>query len=93
MKVVPKTIRVLIGYASRFGSTQDIANRIADAVRKDGSEVDVRSVEEIADPHLHVHARRPGSTTAPLSGEPVPIRLGGRYLVRNDRVYSHPHGS
>jgi len=21
-----------------------------------------------------------------LSGEPVPIRLGGRYLVRNDRV-------
>ena len=45
------------------------------------------------EPHLHIHAQRPGSTTAPLSGEPVPIRLGGRYLVRNDRVYSHPHGS
>jgi hypothetical protein len=35
---------------------------------------------------LHVHAQRPGSPIAPLSGEPVPIRLGGRYLVRNDRV-------
>jgi hypothetical protein len=38
------------------------------------------------EPHLHVHAQRPGSVIAPLSGEPVPIRLGGRYLVRNDRV-------
>jgi murein DD-endopeptidase MepM/ murein hydrolase activator NlpD len=33
------------------------------------------------EPHLHVHAQRPGSTSTPLSGEPVPIRLGGRYLV------------
>jgi menaquinone-dependent protoporphyrinogen oxidase len=48
MNVVAKTNRVLIGYASRFGSTRDIANRIADAVRKDGSEVEVRSVEEIS---------------------------------------------
>ena len=39
------------------------------------------------EPHLHVHAQRPGSAIAPLSGEPVPIRLGGRYLVRNDRVH------
>ena len=30
--VVAKAMRVLIGYASRFGSTRDIANRIADAV-------------------------------------------------------------
>ena len=45
------------------------------------------------EPHLHVHAQRPGSTIAPLSGEPVPIRLGGRYLVRNDRVRAHREGS
>jgi len=38
------------------------------------------------EPHLHVHAQRPGSPEAPLGGEPVPIRLDGRYLVRNDRV-------
>jgi hypothetical protein len=45
------------------------------------------------EPHLHVHAQRPGSTIAPLSGEPMPIRLGGRYLVRNDRVNAHREGS
>ena len=45
------------------------------------------------EPHLHVHAQRPGSTIAPLSGEPVPIRLGGRYLVRNDRVRAGREGS
>ena len=44
------------------------------------------------EPHLHVHAQRPGSTSAPLSGEPVPIRLGGRYLVRNDRVRADRDG-
>jgi hypothetical protein len=45
------------------------------------------------EPHLHVHAQRHGSTIAPLSGEPVPIRLGGRYLVRNDRVRADREGS
>ena len=45
------------------------------------------------EPHLHVHAQRPGSTIAPLSGEPVPIRLGGRYVVRNDRVRADREGS
>lgn len=36
-------------------------------------------------PHLHIHAQRPGTTIAPFSGEPVPMRIGGRYLVRGDR--------
>jgi menaquinone-dependent protoporphyrinogen oxidase len=44
-----KTTRVLVGYASRFGSTRDIANRIAGAVRTNGSDVDLRSVDEISD--------------------------------------------
>ena len=43
-----KTMRVLIGYGSRFGSTRDIANRIAAIVRTEGREVDVRSVDEIS---------------------------------------------
>jgi hypothetical protein len=38
------------------------------------------------EPHLHVHVQRPGTPTAPLSGAPVPVRLDGRYLVRNARV-------
>lgn len=47
--MVVKTRPVLIGYASRFGSTRDIANRIAGAVCTDGNIVDVRSVDEISD--------------------------------------------
>lgn len=42
-------MRILIGYASRFGSTRDIANRIAHAIRADGNVVDVRSADQIAD--------------------------------------------
>ena len=42
-------MRMLIGYASRFGSTREIATRIAGAVRASGVDVDVRSVDEISD--------------------------------------------
>ena len=42
-------MRVLIGYASRFGSTRDIAIRIANTIRTDGNDVDFRSVDEISD--------------------------------------------
>ena len=42
-------MRVLIGYASRFGSTRDIALRIAGKLGTHGSDVDVRSVDEISD--------------------------------------------
>ncbi len=38
------------------------------------------------EPHLHVHAQTPGPAGAPLSGDPLPIRFNGRYLVRGDRV-------
>jgi len=46
-----KTMRILIGYASRFGSTRDIAIRIADTLRARGNLVDVRPVDahELAD--------------------------------------------
>lgn len=41
------------------------------------------------EPHLHIHAQRPAAPgRAPLSGDPLPIRLSGKYLVRNDRVTS-----
>jgi hypothetical protein len=35
------------------------------------------------EPHLHVHIQRPGSVTAPLSGDPVHLTFGGRFPVRN----------
>ena len=46
-----KTMQMLVGYASRFGSTRDIATRIADAVRTGGSDVALRSVDDISDVH------------------------------------------
>jgi murein DD-endopeptidase MepM/ murein hydrolase activator NlpD len=36
-------------------------------------------------PHLHIHAQRPGTAEQPFSGQPMPIRIAGRYLVRGDR--------
>jgi murein DD-endopeptidase MepM/ murein hydrolase activator NlpD len=38
------------------------------------------------EPHLHIHAQRPGKPWDVFSGDPLPIRIDGRYLVRNDRV-------
>ena len=38
------------------------------------------------EPHLHIHAQRPGPPGAPLGGEPLPITLGARYVVRGDRI-------
>jgi len=38
------------------------------------------------EPHLHVHAQRPGFANEPMSGDPLPMRFNGRFLVRNDRV-------
>ena len=42
-------MRMLIGYASRFGSTREIAIRIADSIRRHRIDVDVQSVDEISD--------------------------------------------
>jgi hypothetical protein len=38
------------------------------------------------EPHLHIHAQRPGTELEPLGGDPLPVTFGGRHLVRNDRV-------
>ncbi|MEA5471945.1 M23 family metallopeptidase [Spirulina sp. 06S082] len=38
------------------------------------------------EPHLHIHAQRPGSSAVPLSGDPLPVRFDGRFLTRGDRV-------
>ena len=39
------------------------------------------------EPHLHIHAQRPAAKGAPpISGEPLPLRIAGRYLVRGDRL-------
>jgi Peptidase family M23 len=39
------------------------------------------------EPHLHVHAQRPGTADAPFSGQAIPVRFDGQFLVRNDRIH------
>ena len=43
------------------------------------------------EPHLHIHAQRPGTRESPLSGEPLPIRFDRRYPVRNGRIVALKH--
>jgi len=39
-----------------------------------------------SEPHLHVNAQASGKPDAPFAGAPIPIKINGRYLVRNDRL-------
>jgi Peptidase family M23 len=39
-----------------------------------------------SEPHLHINAQKPGTPEAPFSGSPIPVRIEGRYLVRNSRL-------
>ena len=41
-----------------------------------------------SEPHLHIHAQQRGTVTEPFSGNPLPMRFDGRFLVRNDRFIS-----
>ncbi len=41
---------VLVTYASKHGSTQGIAERIAEKLRQMGKEAETRSVDEVSDP-------------------------------------------
>ena len=38
------------------------------------------------EPHLHIHAQPPGTLEAQMSGEPLPVLLGGIYPTRNLRI-------
>jgi hypothetical protein len=42
------------------------------------------------EPHLHIHAQRPAGSDQFLSGDPLPLRLNGRFLTRNDHVVRNP---
>ena len=38
------------------------------------------------EPHLHVHAQRPGPANAPIGGDPLPILFDERFPVRGGRI-------
>ncbi|NDJ20076.1 peptidoglycan DD-metalloendopeptidase family protein [Nostoc sp. B(2019)] len=58
------------------GTVVKVGDRIAEVGNSGASD----------EPHLHINAQRPGSPVAPFSGDPLPIRLNGRFLIRSDRV-------
>jgi hypothetical protein len=60
------------------GMEVEVGDRIAEVGNSGASD----------EPHLHIHAQRARSSAAAFSGDPLPIRLNGRYLIRGDRTPS-----
>jgi hypothetical protein len=60
----------------QVGDTVQAGQQIAEVGNSGGSN----------EPHLHLHAQRPGAAGAPMGGDPVPMLLDGRFLVRGDRI-------
>ncbi len=47
-----------------------------------------------SEPHLHIHAQRPPAAGAPpISGDPLALRIDGRFLVRGDRLTGAAHAA
>jgi hypothetical protein len=72
---------VVLGHL-RNGS---VAVRTRQRVSEGASLGQVGNTGNTGEPHLHIHAQRPGAVKEPLSGHPLPVRFGGRYPVRNAR--------
>jgi hypothetical protein len=66
----PRSLSVQVGMDVKVG------DRIAEVGNSGASD----------EPHLHIHAQRAGASGAAFSGDPLPIRLNGRYLIRGDRI-------
>lgn len=76
-------IRVLLAHMAR-GS---VAAHVGDTVRAGDPLGCVGNSGNSDEPHLHIHAQRPGTDEEPLGGSPVPITFEGRRPVRNDRIH------
>jgi Peptidase family M23 len=75
-------VHVLLGHM-RSGS---VRVHPGDYVTTDNQLGEVGNSGNSDEPHLHIHAQRPGHIWDMFSGDPLTIRFDGRYLVRNDRV-------
>lgn len=60
--------------------------RSGDQVRVGDTLAAVGNSGGTSEPHLHIHAQMPAPSAAPMAGDPVPMRLADRFLVRGDRV-------
>lgn len=77
-----KHVMVLLAHLKQ-GSVQVAAREV---VAEGQLIAEVGNSGNTGEPHLHLHAERGGGDTTFPSGDPVPMILDGRYLVRNDRV-------
>lgn len=75
------TVHVLLGHLQQ-GS---VRVGIGSVVGTDTLLGRVGNTGNTGEPHLHIHVQRAGTTAMPLSGEPLAIRMNGRYPVRNLR--------
>jgi hypothetical protein len=60
----------------RVGMDVQVGDRLAEVGNSGASD----------EPHLHIHAQRPGTPAAPLSSDPLPMQFAGQFLIRGDRV-------
>lgn len=72
---------VLVGHL-RQGS---VTVKAGDQVAKGDQLGEVGNSGQTAEPHLHIHAQRPGPPDKPFGGEPIQITLAGQFLVRGQR--------
>jgi hypothetical protein len=75
---------ILLGHLSP-GSVQV---RVGDAVATGFWLGAVGNSGNTGEPHLHVHAQRPGPAGTPIGGDPLPVVFDGHYPVRGDRIGS-----
>ena len=75
-------IWLLMGHLRR-GS---VRVHVGDAIESGHVVGEVGNSGNSSEPHLHIHAQKPGTLAEPLSGEPIPLRFDGRYLARNHRI-------
>jgi len=75
---------VLLGHLSPGG----VRVRVGDAVAAGVWLGSVGNSGNTGEPHLHVHAQRPGPVGVPLGGDPLPILFDGSFPVRGDRIGS-----
>jgi len=73
---------VLLGHLSP-GSVQV---RVGDAVATGVWLGGVGNSGNTSEPHLHIHAQRPGPAGEPLGGDPLPILFNDRFPVRGDLI-------